>query len=192
MDFILNPTDPRAKVLRDNFVFVILPILNPDGVYRGNYRTDYSGQNLNRFYFKPSLNEHPSVHAAREIMIQLKSDNRLFMYIDLHAHATKKGIFIFGNNLEYRDHVHSCLIPKLIALNSEAFDYDNCDFTEKNMYAKDKGDGLSKEGSGRVSIYKLTNLVHSYTLECNYNMGRINNVIAKPRPIGKESPCSLE
>jgi hypothetical protein len=182
MDFLLDSKDPRAKILRDNFVFVIIPLLNPDGVARGNYRVDTLGQNLNRFYLKPVLQDHPSVYAACEVIKCLKFDNRLFMYLDLHAHATKKGCFIFGNSLEYRDHVLSCLFPRLMSMNCGAFDYDQCDFTEKNMYAKDKGDGLSKEGSGRVALYKLTNLVHCYTLECNYNMGRITNSIPKPTP----------
>jgi len=65
----------------------------------------------------------------------------------------------------------------LICLYSEIFDYDGCNFTEKNMYAADKGDGLSKEGSGRVAIYKATNIIHSYTLECNYNTGKYTNII---------------
>lgn len=42
------------------------------------------------------------------------------------------------------------------------------------MYAKDLSDGLSKEGSGRVSIYKQTGIPLCFTLECNYNM--ITNV----------------
>ena len=32
----------------------------------------------------------------------------------------------------------------------------------------DKRDGLSREGSGRVGVWKQTNLVHSYTLEWHY------------------------
>lgn len=40
-----NPNDPRVKLLLDNFVFVIIPILNPDGVYRGHYRVNTYGQN---------------------------------------------------------------------------------------------------------------------------------------------------
>jgi hypothetical protein len=44
------------------------------------------------------------------------------------------------------------------------------------MYAADKGDGLSKEGSGRVAFYKICGIIHSYTLECNYNTGRITNI----------------
>lgn len=41
----------------------------------------------------------------------------------------------------------------------------------------DKRDGMSREGSGRVAVYKLTGLVRSYTLECNYNSGRLVNSI---------------
>ena len=46
------------------------------------------------------------------------------------------------------------------------------------MYYKDKREGLSKEGSGRVALYKSTGLIHSYTLECNYACGRVMNTIS--------------
>ena len=46
------------------------------------------------------------------------------------------------------------------------------------MYAKDKNDnGITKEGSGRVSIYKATNVILCYTLECNYNMSEKYNIL---------------
>lgn len=32
--------DLQSKLLMDNFVFKIIPMLNPDGVYRGFYRLD--------------------------------------------------------------------------------------------------------------------------------------------------------
>lgn len=43
--------------------------------------------------------------------------------------------------------------------------------------SRGKKDGLSKEGSGRVAIYKATGLIKCYTLECNYNTGRYVNVL---------------
>lgn len=36
---------------------------------------------------------------------------------------------------------------------------------------------MSREGSGRVAVLKLTGLIRSYTLECNYNSGRMVNVL---------------
>ena len=38
----------EAKLLRDNFVFKIIPMLNPDGVINGNYRCNLAGVDLNR------------------------------------------------------------------------------------------------------------------------------------------------
>lgn len=39
---------------------------------------------------------------------------------------------------------------------------------------------MTREGSGRVAVHKLFGLVYSYTLECNYNTGRlVNNVPAR-------------
>lgn len=52
------------------------------------------------------------------------------------------------------------------------------------MRQRDKRDGLSKEGSGRVAMSKLTGIPRSYTLECNYNTGRMCNVLS-PLPTDK-------
>lgn len=60
------------------------------------------------------------------------------------------------------------LFSKLISLNCISFDYSECGFHEKLMYLKDRRDGTSREGSGRVAIGKSCNLVHSYTLEAHY------------------------
>ena len=51
--FLTNENNEQARVLRDKFVFKIVPMLNPDGVYRGYYRLDTLGQNLNRYYLEP-------------------------------------------------------------------------------------------------------------------------------------------
>lgn len=44
---------------------------------------------------------------------------------------------------------------------------DESVFSERLMSIKDKKDNTSREGSGRVGIYKATKLKHCYTLECN-------------------------
>ena len=41
--FLLDRNDYRSSLLRKYFVFMIIPMLNPDGVYRGHYRLDALG-----------------------------------------------------------------------------------------------------------------------------------------------------
>jgi murein tripeptide amidase MpaA len=47
IDFLIGDTK-EAKDLRDNFIFKIIPMLNPDGVINGNYRFNLAGVDLNR------------------------------------------------------------------------------------------------------------------------------------------------
>jgi len=37
IDFLVS-SNPMAKILREYIIFKIVPMLNPDGVYHGNYR----------------------------------------------------------------------------------------------------------------------------------------------------------
>ncbi|XP_011346570.1 cytosolic carboxypeptidase-like protein 5 isoform X2 [Ooceraea biroi] len=102
----------------------------------------------------------------------------LYLYIDLHGHASKKGVFMYGNHFtDPEDTIMCMLLPKLMSINNPHFHFASCNFAERNMYIIDKRDGMSREGSGRVAVYKMTGLVRSYTLECNYNSGRLVNVI---------------
>lgn len=115
-------------------------------------------------------------------------DTGLYLYVDLHGHASKKGIFMYGNYFEdLEDSIECMLLPKIMSLNSLNFHFTACNFTERIMYLRDRRGGMSREGSGRVAVLKTTGLVHSYTLECNYNTGKLVNVLP---PCVKESKNS--
>lgn len=80
-------------------------------------------------------------------------------------------------------------MPKLMSINSAHFDFPACVFTERNMYLKDRHTGAGREGSGRVSAFKITGLLYSYTLECNFNTGRlVNGVPMASRDCGRATP----
>lgn len=46
-------------------MFKIVPMVNPDGVIVGNYRTNYAGHDLNRKYLNPDEKLHPTVCAIK-------------------------------------------------------------------------------------------------------------------------------
>lgn len=50
----MTSNNPRAAFLRNVVQFKIIPMVNPDGVYNGNYRTNACGCDLNRNYLHPS------------------------------------------------------------------------------------------------------------------------------------------
>jgi hypothetical protein len=46
------------------------------------------------------------------------------MYVDFHAHCTKRGCFIYGNTLsDPEKNLEAKIIPKLMSLNSVNFDF---------------------------------------------------------------------
>ena len=53
LDKLADFDDEQTKVLLKNYVFKIIPNLNPDGVARGMWRFDTQGINLNRKYDNP-------------------------------------------------------------------------------------------------------------------------------------------
>jgi hypothetical protein len=117
-------------------------------------------------------------------------ESGLLLYVDIHGHASKRGIFMYGNHFSDVDtKVSSMLLPKLMSINCANFDFPACNFTEKNMYMKDRHTGAGRDGSGRVSCFKATGLVKSYTLECNFNTGRVvNTVPPASRDCGRATP----
>ena len=86
-----------------------------------------------------------------------KIKSNLLLYVDIHGHASKRGIFMYGNHFsDMETKIASMLLPKLMSINSANFDFPACNFTERNMFLKDRHTGAGREGSGRVSAYKAT------------------------------------
>lgn len=85
-----------AKILRDNFVFKIVPMLNPDGVINGNYRCSLAGVDLNRIWTEPNKKLHPTIYHTKMMIRRLVEDREVTMFCDFHGHSRKKNIFMYG------------------------------------------------------------------------------------------------
>jgi len=163
-----------------HFVFKIVPLLNPDGVFRGYFRNDTQGLNLNRVYAEPDPVLHPTIYGVKKAIMHEYNQKKLHIYTDMHGHVNKRGCFVFGNTVaDMKIHLQQLLLPKLMSLNCVNFDFTECNFKDSVNNKVDKK-GNSRSGSGRAVIFKETgagDVPYCFTLEGNYATGlRINTL----------------
>ena len=65
LELLINQSREQGKRLLENFVFKIIPCLNPDGCSRGYFRIDTFGQNLNRYYTEPTIEKQPTIYVTK-------------------------------------------------------------------------------------------------------------------------------
>ncbi|XP_049955104.1 cytosolic carboxypeptidase 6 [Schistocerca serialis cubense] len=158
IDFMVS-SHPIAVTLREHVVFKVIPMMNPDGVFLGNYRSTLTGFDLNRTWHQISRWAHPELHAVHTMLTELdqNKDVDLDFVLDFHAHSSLHGVFIYGNtyNDVYRYERH-IVFPKMLAQNAE-------DYTPTNtMYNRD----VTKQGTTRrFCCTALKDSVNSYTLQ---------------------------
>nr|XP_054765021.1 cytosolic carboxypeptidase 6-like [Lytechinus pictus] len=137
LDFLLSQ-HPIAKVLRDHIVFKVVPMLNPDGVYLGNYRCSLMGFDLNRHWHEPSPWAHPTLHATKQLLVDMNANPNIEVdfYVDIHAHSTLMNGFMYGN--VYDDPVRyekQAIFPKLMCSNADDFSMMNTSFNRDSVKA---------------------------------------------------------
>lgn len=103
---------PVAKVLRENIIFKIIPMLNPDGVYLGNYRCSLMGFDLNRVWQDPSPWAHPELFAAKSQVLGYDKDPVIYFLFFVFEFVISIFLnLLFCLFLEHRTrlfHRHSC------------------------------------------------------------------------------------
>ncbi|XP_041704911.1 cytosolic carboxypeptidase 6-like [Coregonus clupeaformis] len=161
IDFLVSQ-HPVALILRDHVIFKIVPMLNPDGVYLGNYRCSLMGFDLNRHWQEPSLWVHPTLHAVKQLIVQLSQDPKMGLefYIDVHAHSTMMNGFMYGNVFEEEERVQrQAVFPRLLCQNAPDFSFSNTSFNHD----------VVKAGTGRRFLGGLLDdMSYCYTLEVSF------------------------
>jgi len=110
-----------------------------------HYNNEKQQKNLQQQYFGPQASQ-TGLNISLDFRVQTdengeksiaEENSNLFLYLDLHGHASKKGVFMYGNHLNNTlEAVEVMLLPRLMSLNCFHFHFDACNFSERNMYLK--------------------------------------------------------
>ncbi|XP_054442939.1 cytosolic carboxypeptidase 2 [Pteronotus mesoamericanus] len=165
LDFILSNC-PDAHLLRDIFIFKVVPMLNPDGVIVGNYRCSLAGRDLNRHYKTILKESFPCIWYTRNMIKRLLEEREVLMYCDFHGHSRKNNIFLYGcNSNDPKSWLHERVFPLMLSKNApEKFSFHSCNFKVQKC----------KEGTGRVVMWRM-GILNSYTMESTFGGSTLGN-----------------
>jgi len=167
----LTGEEPEAQYLRKRCVFKIVPMLNPDGVIHGNYRTSLCGKDLNRVWNKPHARLHPTIFHTQEMIRRMQRARKLEFYCDLHGHSRKyhfpfkkkliilnrKNAFFYGNappNNIYKPRI----FPLIVSNMSKYTNFKDCQFAIQK----------SKENTARIALWREFPIDNIFTLEASF------------------------
>ncbi|XP_077626812.1 cytosolic carboxypeptidase 3 isoform X2 [Crocuta crocuta] len=167
LDYILGDSSD-AQLLRDTFIFKVVPMLNPDGVIVGNYRCSLAGRDLNRNYTSVLKESFPSVWYTRNMIHRLMEKREVILYCDLHGHSTKENIFMYGCDGSDKCkalYLQQRIFPLMLSKNCpDKFSFSACKFNVQK----------SKEGTGRVVMWKM-GIRNSFTMEATFCGSTLGN-----------------
>lgn len=159
----------EANYLRKNFVFKIIPMMNPDGVICGNYRTSLAGCDLNRRWVCPSEVLHPEIFYAKQMILKLASQRKMALITDFHGHSGAHNIFMYGNHLK-QDPLICKMYPFILSKINSNFSFPQCNF----KMSKDK------IGTARINLFNELDDFHNiHTIEASFagnNCGNRENL----------------
>ncbi|KAM6426071.1 cytosolic carboxypeptidase 4 isoform 3-T3 [Liasis olivaceus] len=173
LEFLLS-SDPLADLLRQCFIFKIIPMLNPDGVISGHQRCSLSGDDLNRQWLSPSSVYHPTIYHTKGLLYYLKSQGRVpVVFCDYHGHSQRKNVFLYGCSIKETLWQAGCTVdtskvtedvgyrtlPKILDKVAPAFLMSSCSFLVEK----------SRDSTARVVVWREIGVLRSYTMESTYS-----------------------
>jgi hypothetical protein len=167
IEFLSDPKNAVAEQLRRQFVWLVVPMMNPDGVICGNSRCNLAGLDLNRCWDNPSESSCPTVFHTKALLHRLCPLVTISLFLDVHGHSRKRGAFLYGNRKQLRSVTGQALpfasapvgpevkVPQLFAAHSSVFSLHDCSY----MMSR------SKLSTARCVMFNEFMLVNSFTLE---------------------------
>ncbi|XP_068954645.1 cytosolic carboxypeptidase 4 [Petaurus breviceps papuanus] len=172
LEFLVS-SDPIAGLLRESFIFKIIPMLNPDGVINGNHRCSLRGEDLNRQWLSPSAQHQPTIYHTKGLLHYLNNIGRTpVVFCDFHGHSQKKNVFFYGCSIKETLWQAGCMVdtsivtedvgyrtlPKILDKVAPAFAISSCSFLVEK----------SRASTARVVVWREIGVLRSYTMESSY------------------------
>ena len=120
-----------AHRLLSSLNFYIVPMINPDGVTAGNYRTSFSGRDLNRSFCSLGNFLYPELNGLIDLLKKFRAQRKkVEFFLDFHSHSSKKNLFCYGpehqeGTLHY---FRSRILVKILQKQSTMFNSNQCNF----------------------------------------------------------------
>jgi cytosolic carboxypeptidase protein 2/3 len=93
---LASSEEAQTWMLMHNVCFRVVPMLNRDGVFVGNYRTGIVGDDFNRKFYSGQREFFPEIAALKRLVAKCKNHGKVALFLDLHGHSVLKGSFLFG------------------------------------------------------------------------------------------------
>lgn len=170
-NFLLGDAGPEASACRAALHWVLVPMLNPDGVVVGNTRTNFAGVDLNRHHHDDfaqetralrslvatSLSTEKPANSSAAAGLGATPSKPPLVFVDMHGHSRRRGVFLMGNS------GGSVKLPVLLGRRTELFDLSGSSMLGCGVVGKDAG-------IGRVAMASRSGVPHSFTLEASFGM----------------------
>jgi len=159
----LTSEDEEASYLRKNYLIKVIPMLNPDGVILGNFRTSLAGCDLNRRWENPSESFHPEIFYAKKMIMKFAEKRSIALIIDLHGHSNMFNSFIYGNHFGNNDYSSTKVFPFILSKINKSFWFPYCCFRMQKY----------KTGAARINLFNELNkqgnhVINIFTLEASF------------------------
>lgn len=149
----------ESRRLLHNFSFLVLPMMNIDGVVGGYFRQCLGGYNMNRSWIRPSSNIYPVEATVIRLIDRLVQTRPLLFFLDFHGHTSQYNAFtysVWNGNDPFNE--YEAVFPQLMAQHTDLFDEENSISLARESYTK----------TMRVALHHRYNVPFSYTLEMSY------------------------
>jgi hypothetical protein len=143
--------------LRRAFSFLLVPMLNPDGVVCGRLRTTLFGDDQNRVWRETGARRVPEVEAMQRAIAGLTRDRELLFAVDFHGHTNAVNALTYGAGNFRMLEINGAdrLFPMVM--------HRHCSFMNRGSCWE--GDDPTYQGTMRAVMRSRFRVLFAYTIE---------------------------